>query len=82
VLLGNVRILKDPAPVIQAARLAEWSVTIAVKPWVAVADFVPATGEINSSIIAALRDRSIVIPVPQREVRLIQDAGADPAPRP
>jgi small conductance mechanosensitive channel len=82
VLQGNARVLKDPAPVIQAARLAEWSVTIAVKPWVAVADFVPATGEINGAIITALRGRSIVIPVPLREVRLIQDAGPDPAPRP
>ena len=71
VLHGNARILKDPAPVIQAVRLAEWSVTIAVKPWVAVADYVPATGEINLAIIEALRSRSIVIPVPQREVRPI-----------
>ena len=71
-LQANARVLKEPAPVIQAVRLAERSVTIAVKPWVAVADYVPATGEINHSIIVALRGRSIVIPVPQ-EVRLLAD---------
>ena len=81
VLHGNARILKDPAPVIQAVRLAEWSVTIAVKPWVEVADYVPATGEINLAIIEALRSRSIVIPVPQQEVRLIQDARSESGPQ-
>ena len=64
-LHDNARVLKDPAPVVQAVRLAEWSVTIAMRPWVAVADYVPATGEINLSIIEAFRSRSIVIPVPQ-----------------
>jgi small conductance mechanosensitive channel len=73
-LHANARVLKDPAPFIQAVRLAEWSVTIAVKPWVTVADYMPAIGEINRAIIDAFRSRGIVIPVPQREVRLLQNA--------
>jgi small conductance mechanosensitive channel len=76
VLKGNARVLKDPAPVIQTMRLGDWSVSIGVKPWVAVPDYVAATGEINKAIVAALRSRGIVIPVPQREVRLIGTASA------
>lgn len=72
VLKQNPRILKDPAPVVQAVRLADSSVQIAVKPWVSVDDFGAATGEINKSIIEAFRSRQIVIPVQQHEVRILQ----------
>jgi small conductance mechanosensitive channel len=76
VLDANTRILKDPVPVIQAVRLAESAVYIAVKPWVAVADLGPATGEVTAALLAAFRARGIVIPYPQREVRLITDQPA------
>ena len=71
VLRNNPRVLKDPAPVLQAGHLGDWAVSIAVKPWVAVPDFGPATGEINQAMLEALRRREIEIPYPQREVRLI-----------
>jgi small conductance mechanosensitive channel len=71
VLKNNPRVLQDPAPVLQAGRLGDWAVSIAVKPWVAVPDFGPATGEIIQEVLAALRRRDIEIPFPQREVRLI-----------
>jgi small-conductance mechanosensitive channel len=38
---------------------------------VAVQDQVQATGEIYAAVLAALRARGVVIPAPQREVRLI-----------
>ena len=71
VLGQHARVLKDPPPVIQIVRLGDWAVNIGVKPWVAVPDYVTATGEINQAILAALRIQSIEIPVPQREVRLL-----------
>ena len=71
VLQANARILRDPAPVISVARLAESCVTIGVGPWVKVPDYVPAVGEINRAILEAFRSRNIVIPMPQREVRMI-----------
>jgi small-conductance mechanosensitive channel len=46
-------------------------VQIAIKPWVAVADYGVVEGELNLAIVEALRQRGIVIPYPQREVRLI-----------
>jgi small conductance mechanosensitive channel len=71
VLQGNPRVLKEPPAVVQAVQLGDSSVGIAVKPWVLVQDQVPATGEIYAGMLQALRARGVVIPVPQREVRLI-----------
>jgi small conductance mechanosensitive channel len=73
---ANPRVLAEPAPVIQVVALADSAVQIAVKPWVAVADYGSIAGELNLSLLAELRRRGIGIPYPQREVRLIGgDAG-------
>ena len=74
VLQANARVLKEPAPVIQVALLADSSVNIAVKPWVGVPDYVAATGEINRALLEAFRERRIVIPFPQQEVRILANA--------
>lgn len=74
VLTGNKRVLHDLEPVIRVSRLADSSVNIAIKPWVGVLDYGPAAGEINKSVLEAFREHGIVIPYPQREVRLLQDA--------
>lgn len=74
VLQANLRALKDPAPLIQVIRLADSSVTIGVRPWVSVPDYVAATGEINKAIVETFRGRNIVIPFPQQEVRLLGSA--------
>ena len=71
VLRNNSRVLADPAPVVRTMELGDWSVTIGVKPWVKVQDYGPATGEINRAILEVFRSRGIVIPAPQREVRLL-----------
>jgi len=71
-LLGdNPRVLSEPAPVIQVASLADSSIEIAVKPWVNVPDFGPARSELNRSIVEHFRHRGIVIPFPQREIRML-----------
>jgi small conductance mechanosensitive channel len=74
VLRDNVCVIQDMTPVIGVRLLADSSINIAVKPWVAVQDYGPAGGEINKSILEAFREHGIVIPYPQREVRLVQDA--------
>ena len=74
VLGENARVLQDLTPVIGVRLLADSSINIAVKPWVGVQDYGPAGGEINKSILEAFREHGIVIPYPQREVRLLQDA--------
>ena len=73
-LQANARVLHDIAPIIGVRLLADSSVNIAVKPWVGVPDYGAAGVEINKSILEAFREHGIVIPYPQREVRLLQDA--------
>ncbi len=71
VIDANASVLKDPAPLIQVKVLADSAVVIAIKPWVSVDDFWPANGEINKALLETFRARSIVIPFPQREVRML-----------
>jgi len=71
VLSANERVLKDPAPVVRVAVLADSSINIAVKPWVPVGDFGLVTGEVNKAIVEEFRASRITIPFPQREVRLL-----------
>ena len=71
VLNDNPRVLKDPAPVVRAARLADSCIDIGIQPWVAVPDFVAASGELNRAIVESFRLKGIVIAYPQREVRLL-----------
>ena len=68
---ANPRVLSDPAPVIQVVTLTDSAVQIAIKPWVAVADYIAVAGELNLSLVEELRQRGIGIPYPQMEVRLI-----------
>ncbi|MEP7246323.1 MAG: mechanosensitive ion channel family protein [Gammaproteobacteria bacterium] len=71
VLKNNPRVLRDPAPLIQTTALGDWSISIGVKPWVAVRDYRAAHGEITQAILTAMRENQIQIPFPQQEVRLI-----------
>jgi small conductance mechanosensitive channel len=71
VLGRNIRVLKEPVPVVGVTMLADSSINIAVKPWVKVNDFVFAQAEINQAIAEQLRAANISIPFPQREVRLL-----------
>jgi small conductance mechanosensitive channel len=71
---ANARVLQDPEPVIQVLNLADSSVRIAIKPWVAVTDFITVIGELNLAVVETLDRRGIHIPFPQREVRLIGKA--------
>jgi len=72
VLQNNPRTLRDPVPVIAVNVLAPFAINIAVKPWVAVPDFVSAGGEIKKTIVETFRSRNIVIPFPQHEVRILE----------
>jgi small conductance mechanosensitive channel len=71
VLEENPRVLRDPAPIVQTLLLGDSSVNIGIRPWVAVTDYRAAMGEINQSVLEIFRARGIVLPFPQREVRLI-----------
>lgn len=75
VLRANPRVLRDPTPGIGVLKLADSRIAIGVSPWVRVPDYGPAAGEINQAILEAFGRRDIVIPMPQREVRMLPPAG-------
>jgi small conductance mechanosensitive channel len=77
VLKANPRVLENPAPVIHVSQLADSSVTIGIRPWTSTTDYGPSAGEIRKALVEAFRARGIIIPFPQREVRLL--GGAAPA---
>ena len=75
VLRANPHVLQDPAPGIAITRLADSSVVISVNPWVNVPDYIAAVGEVNKAILETFRARNVVIPFPQREVRMVGGQG-------
>jgi small conductance mechanosensitive channel len=77
ILAANPRAMKDPAPVVGTSVLGDSAITIAIKPWVKIADYVAAQAEINKAVIERFREAGIEIPFPQREVRILN---APPAP--
>ena len=78
-LLGaDPQVLAEPEPVIRVLALADSSVNIAIRPWVAVADFNTASSGVTQAVLETFRARGIQIPFPQREVRLLE-ARADAA---
>ncbi len=74
VLQANPQVLKDPAPLVQTMLLGESSISIGIRPWVGVDDYWTAIGEINKAVLETFRSRGIVLPFPQREVRLVGSA--------
>ncbi len=75
ILSKNSRVLKELAPGIGVSALADSSINIAVKPWVAVTDYGPAGAEINLAIVEQFREQGISIPCPQREIRILNGNG-------
>jgi small conductance mechanosensitive channel len=73
ILKSNSRVLKEIEPAVGISTLGNSSISIAVKPWVSVADFGPAGAEIYQSIVAQFRERRIDIPFPQHEVRMLNN---------
>ena len=74
VLRSNARVLRDPAPNLGISVLADFSIKVSMNPWVNVSDFGPAGGEINKALVEAFRSKSISMPFPQREVRMLGNA--------
>ncbi len=76
VLAASAHVLREPAPVVQVSRLADNAINIAVRPWTAVENYGAAHGEVTRAIVETFRSRDIVIPFPQREVRLLNPSAA------
>ena len=74
IIAASPRVVKELEPVIGVSKLEDSSVIIAIKPWVKLPDYGPAVAELNQALIDSYRSAGIRIPVPQREIRMINTA--------
>lgn len=74
ILQAESRILEEPAPVILVSELGESSVDLAVRPWVASADYWNVRSDLLESIKREFDAKGISIPYPQRDVHMHQAA--------
>jgi small conductance mechanosensitive channel len=71
ILQQNPTVLTEPAPVVGIAALNESSISMAIRPWVKVEDFVPAQAAIYQAVIESFRDKKIETPVPRRDIHIL-----------
>lgn len=71
ILKSNALVLQEPPPWTGVAGIADSSVTVSVRPWVNVPDYNAAVSEVNRAILATFRAQNLVIPLPQREIRML-----------
>ncbi len=76
VLQQNPHVLKEPAPVIGIASLGDSFITLSIKPWVSVHDYVmaQAQAEIYQSLLESFQEKKIEIPGPRQAVLLINQS--------
>ncbi len=75
VLVGDSRVLKDPAATVAVSELGDSSVNFVVRPWVKVADYWNAYFDITGKVKVALDENGISIPYPQRDVHIKNESG-------
>jgi small conductance mechanosensitive channel len=73
VLAADARVLRDPAPQVAVAELADSSVNLVVRPWVATGDYWDVRFALTEAIKRALDQAGISIPFPQRDVHLFRE---------
>ena len=69
---ANTQILKDPAPTVAVAELADSSVNFVVRPWVKSDDYWDVYFDLTENIKKAFDEQDVTIPFPQRDVHLYQ----------
>ena len=74
---ADKRILKDPAPVVAMAELADSSVNINVRPWVKGSDYWAVRSGLMEKIKATFDKSGISIPFPQRDLHIYKQDDAD-----
>ena len=74
ILEEDERILKDPAPTVAVAELADSSVNFVVRPWVKSSDYWPVYFDLLEKIKVRFDEAGISIPYPQLDVHLKKEA--------
>ncbi|MBD2858668.1 mechanosensitive ion channel [Spongiibacter sp. KMU-158] len=71
---ADERILKDPAPVVQVAELADSSVNLICRPWAATSNYWPVRWDLVENIKLRFDAEGIGIPYPQMDVHFHKEA--------
>ena len=71
ILQQKPRVLREPAPIVGIATLGDSFITLSIKPWVSVEDFVISQVEIYQAVLESFQDKQIEIPGPRQAVRMI-----------
>ncbi|WP_456479073.1 mechanosensitive ion channel family protein [Nautilia sp.] len=74
ILNNHPKVLKDPAPVVALAELADSSVNFNVRPWVKSEDYWEVRSELLETIKTTFDEKGINIPYPQMDVHIDQKA--------
>jgi len=74
ILNNHPKVLKDPAPAVALAELADSSVNFNVRPWVKSEDYWGVRSELLETIKTTFDEKGINIPYPQLDVHLDQKA--------
>ena len=67
---ADERILKDPAPAVSVAELADSSVNLAIRPWVKSADYWNVRSDLLQNVKQSFDANGISIPYPQQDVHM------------
>jgi small conductance mechanosensitive channel len=70
ILENHPKVLKDPAPTIEVAELADSSVNFVVRPWAATADYWTVYFDVTRAIKEEFDAAGISIPFPQQDVHM------------
>lgn len=70
ILNADERVLKDPAPVVAVAELADSSVNFVVRPWVKSGDYWNVLWDTNEKVKYAFDEAGVGIPFPQMELHV------------
>ena len=76
VVTSHPNVLAEPQTQIEVAELADSSVNIVVRPWVATSDYWPTRFELTRALKEALESAGCSIPFPQRDVHVYQHTDA------
>ena len=69
-LVEDDRILDDPEPFLALKELADSSVNIAVRAWVATGDYWPVHFRLNEQVYRTFEDEGLDIPYPQQDIHI------------
>lgn len=74
---SNAKVLADPAPDVLVSALAESSVNLILRAWVATRDYALTRSELMEAARAALGERGVAVPYPQQSLHLFHHGAID-----